>query len=98
MKEFLPIGSVVQLKGTEKKLMVIGRVQICDGKVHKYSGVLYPEGFIGSDNLYLFEEADIERLYYVGMQDEEELLYRKALSESVKESMAAAASDDKGQQ
>ena len=32
MKDFLPIGSVVLLKETNKKLMIIGRVQICEGK------------------------------------------------------------------
>ena len=90
MKDFLPIGSVVLLKGTEKKLMIIGRVQVCDGEVHKYSGVLYPEGYLGSEQLYLFEEADIETLYYIGMQDEEEFAYRKVLKESVKKSMEAS--------
>lgn len=90
MKEFLPIGSVVVLKGTDKKLMIIGRVQVCDGVVHKYSGVLYPEGYLGSEQLYLFEEADIETLYYIGMQDEEEFAYRKALQESVQKSVEAS--------
>lgn len=90
MKEFLPIGSVVLLKGTEKKLMIIGRVQVCEGKVHKYSGVLYPEGYLGSDQLYLFEEEDIDRIYYMGMQDQEELAFRKALTENVLKEQKAA--------
>ncbi len=93
MKDFLPIGSVIMLKGTEKKLMIIGRVQVCEGKVHKYSGVLYPEGYLGSEHLYLFEEADIETVYYIGMQDQEEFAYRKALEESVRRNMAASVSD-----
>ena len=93
MKEFLQIGSVVVLKGTQKKLMIIGRVQVCEGKMHKYSGVLYPEGYLGNDKLYLFDEADIETIYYMGMQDAEEFAYRKALQESVEKEMERKAAD-----
>ena len=88
MKEFLPIGSIVLLKETKKKLMVIGRVQICDGKAFQYSGVLYPEGYMGSDKLYLFNDSDIETIYYMGMQDEDEFNFRQLLMEKVQEEVA----------
>ena len=90
MKDFLPIGSVVLLKETEKRLMVIGRVQVCDGKAYKYSGVLYPEGYLGSDKLFLFNEDDIEVLYYMGMQDPEEFQFRKELVKQVSKKMEEA--------
>lgn len=83
MKEFLPIGSVVLLKGSVKRIMVIGRVQICDKKAYKYSGVLYPEGFMGSERLYLFNEDDIEKIFYRGLEDEEEAAFTKVLTEQV---------------
>ena len=95
MREFLPIGSVVLLKGTEKKLMIIGRVQVCEGTVHKYSAVLYPEGYVGSEGIYLFEEEDIEVLYYIGIQDEEEFVYRKALQEMVEKRVDAVSGEEK---
>lgn len=87
MKDFLPIGSVVLLKGAEKKLMICGRVQthVEQGKVYDYSGCLYPEGFMGADQMYLFNNEDIDTLYYVGMQDEEEFKFRHYVLEKVKE-------------
>ena len=94
MKDFLPIGSVVLLKETEKRLMIIGRVQVCDGKAYKYSGVLYPEGYLGSDKLFLFNEDDIEVLYYMGMQDPEEFQFRKELVEQVSKQMEASKGEE----
>ena len=43
-KDLLPIGSVVLLKGGEKRLMVCGRV-VCSGdseEIHDYVGCYYP--------------------------------------------------------
>ena len=74
-KTLLPIGSVVMLKGGSHRLMVAGRIQACKGvtNVYDYSGVPFPEGMIDSSSMYFFDQEDIERLYFVGMQDEEEL-------------------------
>ena len=46
MKELLPIGSVVTLQGTAKKVMIIGILQMQQesGKLYDYLGVPYPEG------------------------------------------------------
>ena len=85
MENFLPIGSVVLLKEAKKRLMIIGRVQVCEGKAYKYSGVMYPEGYLGSEQLFVFNEEDIEVLYYVGMQDEEEFRFKEELIEQVKQ-------------
>ena len=44
-KDLLPIGSVVLLKGGEKRLMICGRV-VCreDGEqIYDYAGCYYPE-------------------------------------------------------
>lgn len=94
MKDFLPIGSVVLLKETSKKLMIIGRVQICEGKVHKYSGVLYPEGYGGSNTIYLFNEQDIEKVFFEGMRDEEEDAFKKMLIERVDEHISAKLAEE----
>lgn len=85
MENFLPIGSVVLLKEAKKRLMIIGRVQVCEGKPYKYSGVMYPEGYLGSERLFVFNEEDIEVLYYVGMQDDEEFRFKEELIEQVKQ-------------
>lgn len=48
-KNLLPIGSVVLLRGGEKRLMICGRIQTRAGsdKVYDYSACLYPEGITG---------------------------------------------------
>lgn len=82
MKKYLPIGSVVTLNGGTKKLMIIGRSQICQDVSYDYSGCLFPEGYLNKDSLYVFNNEDIETLYYVGMQNEEEFAFRNALAEA----------------
>ena len=82
MKKYLPIGSVVTLKGQTKKVMIIGRSQICEDVLYNYSACPFPEGYLGSDKLYVFNNDDIETAYYIGMQNDEEFIYRKALIEA----------------
>ena len=77
----LPVGSVVILKGGEKRLMVCGVRQTNndDGKEYDYIGVLYPEGFIGDDYRYLFNEEDIQEVFFRGFEDEERTLFIERL-------------------
>ena len=84
MKDFLPLGSVVLLKGTDRRIMVVGRVQIDEeNKYHDYSGVLYPEGFQSSDKMYIFDQEAIQRVYSLGYQDAEEDYLRGYLAEEL---------------
>ena len=82
MKKYLPLGSIVTLKESEKKLMIIGRSQTCNDVFYDYSACLFPEGYLGKDQLYVFNNDDVENLYYVGMQNEEEFIFRRALIEA----------------
>ena len=74
MKNYLPIGSVVLLKGGNKKIMIYGRQQsqVTTGQEWDYIACLYPEGNISEEHMYLFNEEDIEKIYFLGFQDEEE--------------------------
>ena len=71
--ELLPIGSVVKLNDTNKRLMIYGiKPQSTeDEKIYDYCAVPYPEGFIGDEYLYLFNNEDIELWLYSGYEDEE---------------------------
>ncbi len=72
--KYLPIGSVVLLKNGKKRLMIIGYAQIDMGKKDKvfdYSGCMYPEGVISSDQTLLFDHDDIDKIFCLGFQDEE---------------------------
>lgn len=72
-KVLLPIGSVVLLKDAEKKIMVIGtdvRLED-DDTVYNYVGIPFPEGYMGSDVMFLFQDEDIERVEFVGFVNSE---------------------------
>lgn len=74
MKEkYLPIGTVVMLKGATKKIMIMGYCPIEKEKneMYDYSACLYPEGLVDSSKILLFNHDKIEQVYFVGNSDEE---------------------------
>lgn len=79
--KFLPLGSIVLLKNGKKRLMVCGRCQkVADQqRIYDYSGCYYPEGLINPNEVYLFNNENIERTYFLGFQDQEELAFQKLL-------------------
>ena len=81
----LPIGSVVLLKDAERRLMICGRVQtdVATGKTYDYSGCLYPEGIIDSSSLYMFNNGNIQTVFFVGFQDPEEFQFKRFLIEEL---------------
>lgn len=84
----LPIGSVVLLKNSTKKLMIIGFAQVSASnpdKVYDYVGCVFPEGFIGPDQTFLFDSHQIERIYAVGYQDEEQMNFKIRVDEALTE-------------
>ena len=71
--EYLPIGSVITVKGSEKTLMIVGRSLLVDdddqGKVYyDYSACFYPEGLIGDMVIYTNHEC-IETVVSRGYED-----------------------------
>jgi hypothetical protein len=79
--KFLPVGSVVLLDGGDKRVVIIGRggrAKTTDDH-WDYLGCPYPEGYIGDDNSYVFNHDQIARVFFIGLQDEEELALRDAL-------------------
>ncbi len=81
----LPVGSVVLLKESTKRVMIIGLVQkqIKEGDevIWDYSGCFYPEGFMGPDKTFLFNNDQIERVYALGYQDEEQFAFNEKITE-----------------
>ena len=62
--KFLPAGSVVLLEGATKRLMITGfctmAAEEAEGVMYDYSGCMYPEGMISSDQNALFNHDQIE--------------------------------------
>lgn len=69
----LPIGSVVRLKGLEKKVMIFGFLQreIDNNNLFDYIGVPYPEGQQDARINLGFNHRDIEELIFKGYVDDE---------------------------
>lgn len=91
MKKLLPIGSIVLLNDSNKKLMITGRLQREASDKNQtqwdYSACLYPEGNLGPESSLLFNHEQIERVYFIGFQDTEELEYNKKISEYFSENI-----------
>ena len=77
MDKYLPIGSVVLLKNGTKRVMIYGRKQIHieTGKEWDYLACLYPEGNINEEFMYLFNHDQIDKVYYLGYRDDEEVIF-----------------------
>lgn len=86
-KHIFPVGTVVLLKGAAKRVMICGRFQKRQGDdtLYDYSGCPFPEGLNSPSQLVLFQNEDIDQLYFVGCQDQEELLYRERLRKRLEE-------------
>ena len=87
-KEFLPVGSVVLLKGGTKRVMVTGFCSVDNddkSKLYDYTGCLYPEGIINSNEICLFNNDQIEKVFFRGFEDEEEVTFKKALITTIEE-------------
>ena len=87
MKSLLPIGSVVLLEGGQKRLMICGRLQtdVATGQSYDYCGCCYPDGIINSRELYMFNNENIKKLFFIGFQDGEELLFRQFIDQKLAE-------------
>ena len=83
MKDLLPLGSIVLLEKGIKKLMIFGRLQLSkkDGKIYHYSGCAYPEGLLANDNIFLFNDEDINTLVFKGYENEEEAEFQLLIEE-----------------
>ncbi len=82
--KYLPIGTVVLLKGATKKLMITGFCVTAEenrDKIFDYCGCLYPEGVINSKQNALFDHNQISKIYFTGYQNNEEKEFKEKLKE-----------------
>lgn len=85
-EKYLPIGTVVMLKGGSKRVMITGFCTIAQeqqDKLFDYSGCIYPEGFIESNQVCLFDHAQIEKVYHLGLIDNEEREFKQKLTTAI---------------
>lgn len=83
----LPIGSVVLLRDSTKRVMIIGVCQKGANdptKIWDYAGVVFPEGYLSADKVFLFDTNQIGQIYQIGYLDAESLAFKVKADEAIK--------------
>lgn len=83
----LPIGSVVLVGNSKKKVMIVGLCQKggAEGKLWDYAGVVFPEGYIDPNKMFLFNNEQISQVYALGYQDAEQLAFKEKADEMMQD-------------
>ncbi len=72
--KYLPIGTIVLLKNSEQKLMIIGYCTTEDNKpekIYDYNGCIYPVGIVSINKTFLFDHDQIDKIYFLGYKNED---------------------------
>jgi len=76
----LPLGSIVKIKGSNKKIMIIGNLVTCKKpkedkiKLFDYVGCFYPEGISQMEmNIYFYDD-EVEEIFSFGYCHDEKYL------------------------
>lgn len=80
INNLLPIGTVVRVKESEKNMMIIGVIPEMEGVRYDYIAVLFPEGYLTEEQIYLFNHSDIEQVHYLGYMNIEYQEFRGSLN------------------
>lgn len=86
--EYLPLGSIVTIKGGIRKYVIVARgLQVDlnkDKKFFDYGGCYYPEGIIG-DQLIYFQHADISNVIARGYSDDDDRMMVQNIHNAIEE-------------
>lgn len=99
--KYLPVGTVVLLANGSKRVMINGFCTMDANKpdkIYDYSGVLFPEGSLSSDQTLLFDHSQIVRVDHYGLEDQEEKDFKVKLVQIAKAAEESAASQRAAQQ
>ena len=87
--DFLPLGTVVVLNGSIKKVMIAQRavyVPVNEDETHikyfEYGAVLYPEGLVDGQLVY-FNSEDVYKVIAVGYTDADDELLVEEINEAL---------------
>ena len=84
-EKYLPLGSIVLLKGEDKRFMITGFALKSKNEIYDYSGCLYPEGIMFSDSTILFNHNEIEKVFHTGYVNDEWNDFNKKINKIVQE-------------
>ena len=110
-ERFLPIGTVVVLKGGIRELMIMsycimpsgdvydksGKID-AKGKMYDYGACFYPEGMVTSDQLFAFNHDQIEKICYKGYVTDNYKDISRLLNEGLEEIKKEETKPEEGQE
>lgn len=84
---FLPIGTVVLLKGANKNVMIDAYCVFStnasdEKKMFEYGACIYPEGIINSSDICAFNHDDIDKIIHLGLQNDDFKEFSKKMEEN----------------
>lgn len=79
MNKYMPIGSIVMLKNSDKLKMILGFNYELQGKTYDYVSCEYPFGINLNHGTILFNHDQIDRVYHIGYINEQERAFKKEL-------------------
>ena len=76
-EKYLPIGTVVLLKGGNKKVMILSYLIFSNGneknkKMYDYGACRFPEGVMDSNTAIGFNHSQIDKVLYMGFAEDKE--------------------------
>lgn len=87
-QELLPIGSVVQLTESTALVMIAGYLPVNSEQqdsVWDYSGFKFPIGYTSDEELYCFNQEQIETVYSYGYRDIETDIFMSRLAAAIEQ-------------
>ena len=84
--DVLPIGTIVEIEGTEPKIIIAGYCPVGSarpGYVWDYAGFLFPLGYRNANEIIQFDKEQITRIVALGYQDEEQFVFAEKLSDAI---------------
>lgn len=85
-EKVLPIGTVVLLKGADKRVMIIGHCKYNGSdrsKIYDYAGCVYPEGYTSPDETALFDHEQIGVVFSLGYRNGKQYEFQKKLEKAL---------------
>lgn len=83
-KKYLPIGSVVLLENSNKRVMIVGfaaKTKDQESKIYDYVGCIFPEGVILPNQNLFFNHNMIKKIFFIGYTDEEDTKFKIELNQ-----------------
>ena len=86
LEKFLPIGTVVLLKEGTQKVMITGYLIYSKDsnkkEMYDYGACIFPEGVISADSTLVFNHDQIDKIVYLGYENEEQANFNTFIKEN----------------